>query len=43
MYKKLDPNDKANFRPVSVLQSLLKVFEKIIYDQLDEHNGKLPE
>ena len=36
MYKKLDPSDKANYRPVSVLP-LLKVFEKIIYDQLYEY------
>ena len=36
MYKKLDPSDKANYRPVSVLP-LLKLFEKIIYDQLYEY------
>ena len=34
MYKKLDPGDKANYRPVSVLSLLSKVFEKIIYGQL---------
>ena len=34
MYKKLDPSDKANYRPVSVLPLLSKVFEKIIYDEL---------
>ena len=34
MYEKRDPSDKANYRPVSVLQLLSKVFEKIIYDQL---------
>ena len=37
MYKKLDPSDKANHRPVSVLPLLSKVFEKIIYDQLYEY------
>ena len=37
MYKKLDPSDKANYRPVSVLPLLSKVFEKIIYDQLYEY------
>ena len=37
MYKKLDPSDKANYRPVSVLPLFSKVFEKIIYDQLDEY------
>ena len=35
-YKKLDPSDKANYRPVSLLPLLSKVFEKIIYDQLYE-------
>ena len=37
VYKKLDPSDKANYRPVSVLPLLSKVFEKIIYDQLYEY------
>ena len=37
MFKKLDPSDKANYRPVSVLPLLSKVFEKIIYDQLYEY------
>ena len=37
MYKKLDPSDKANYRPVSVLPLLSKEFEKIIYDQLYEY------
>ena len=37
MYKKLDPSDQANYRPVSVLPLLSKVFEKIIYDQLYEY------
>ena len=35
--KKLDPGDKANYRPVSVLSLLLKVFEQMIYDQLFEY------
>ena len=37
MYKKLDPCDKANYRPVSVLPLLSKVFEKIIHDQLYQY------
>ena len=37
VYKKLDPNYKAIYRPVSVLPILSKVFEKIIYDQLYEY------
>ena len=35
--KKLDPSDKANYRPVSILPLLLNVFEKIMYDQLYEY------
>ena len=37
IYKKLDPNEKADYRLVSVLPLLLKVFEKIINDQLYEY------
>ena len=36
-FKKLDPNDKTNLRPVSFLILLPKVFEKIMYDQLNEY------
>ena len=38
VYKNLDPSDKTNYRPVSVLPLLSKVFEKIIYDQLYEYS-----
>ena len=37
IFKKLDRTDKTNFRPVSVLRLLPKVFEKIMYDQLYEY------
>ena len=37
VFKKLNPTDKTNFRPVSVLPLLSKVFEKIMYDQLYEY------
>ena len=37
MFKKLDPGDKANYRPAIVLPLLSKVFEIIIYDQLYEY------
>ena len=36
-FKKLDPTNKTNFRPVSLLPLLPKVFEKIMYDQLNEN------
>lgn len=34
VYKKGSKTDKANYRPVSVLTILSKVFEKVIYDQI---------
>ena len=34
VHKKDEPADKTNFRPVSVLPLLSKVFERVIYDQL---------
>ena len=37
VYKKLDPSNKANYRPVIILPLLSKVFEKIVYDQLYEY------
>ena len=33
-YKKDDPLDKLNYRPVSILPVLSKVYERIIYNQL---------
>ena len=37
VFKKLDPSDKANYRAVSILPLVSKVFEKIMYDQLYEY------
>ena len=37
VYKKRDLSDKANYRPVSDLPSLSKVFERTIYDQFYEY------
>ena len=36
-YKKDDPTDKINYCPVSVLPSLSKIFEKVIYSQLRKY------
>ena len=33
VYKKVDPFDKKNYRPVSILPLLSKVYERVIYDQ----------
>ena len=36
--KKEDPLDKPNYRPVSILPSLSKVYEKVIYNQLSNYS-----
>ena len=37
IFKKLGPTDKTSFRPASLLLLLSKVFEKFMYDQLNEY------
>ena len=37
VHKKDDPTDKTNFRPLSVLLLLSKVFERVIYNQLGKY------
>ena len=39
VHKKDDPTDKTNFRPISVLPLLSKVFERVIYNQLGKYIG----
>ena len=37
VHKKKDKNDKTNYRPVSILPNISKIYEKIIYNQLYEY------
>ena len=37
VHKKDDPTDKVNYRSVSILPSLSKIFERVIYNQLGEY------
>ena len=37
LFKKADPFDKPNYRPVSLLSHVSKVFERIIYNQINEY------
>ena len=37
IYKKNDPNKSKNYRPVSVLPVVSKVFEKIMHDQISQY------
>ena len=35
VHKKDEPADKENYKPVTILPLLSKIFERLIYDQLD--------
>ena len=37
LHKKKDPLDKGNYRPVSILPTTSKVYERVMHDQLVEH------
>ena len=37
VYKKKDHHDKSNYRPVSIVPLLSKPFERILYEQIDNH------
>ena len=34
VFKKEDPNDKTNYRPISLLPLISKIFEKVLYQQI---------
>ena len=37
IYKEVDLFDKRNYRPVSILPLLLKVYERVIYEQASSY------
>ena len=37
MYKKKSKSSKDNYRPVSILSNISKIYERCIYDQLQKH------
>ena len=37
IFKKDDPIDKSNYRPVSILLLISRVYERLIYNQLSEY------
>ena len=41
VFKKLDPLCKSNYRPISLLPTLSKVYEKIFYKQMYDYFGPI--
>ena len=41
VFKKKDPLDKTNYRPVSVFPPVLKIFESLMQKQINEHIRKI--
>ena len=42
LFKKADLSDKTNYRPVSLLSHISKVFERISYNQINEYIETFP-
>ena len=38
-FKKGDRLDRSNYRPVSILPSIFKIFERLVYNQIDNYMG----
>ena len=41
VYKKPEPFDKTNYRPISILHVLSKAFERRFYDQIYEYTDTI--
>ena len=41
VFKKEDQIDKTNYRPVSLLPLILKIFEKVLYQQIEDFANKI--
>ena len=40
-FKKEDQNDKANYRPISLLPLISKLYEKVLYQQIEDFANKI--
>ena len=41
MFKKDDPNKKANYEPISLLPIISKIFESVIFEQIEKFSEKI--
>ena len=41
VFKKDDQNDKTNCRPISILPLISKIFEKVLYQQIEGFSNKV--
>ena len=41
MFKKEDPNNKANYRPISLLPIISKIFERVLFEQIEKFSEKI--
>ena len=41
VFKKEDQNDKTNYRPINLLPLISKLFEKVLYQQIQDFANKI--
>ena len=41
VFKKEDPNNKRNYRPISLLPIISKIFERVLFEQIDKFSEKI--
>ena len=41
VFKKEDPNNKANYRPISLLPIISKIFERVLFEQIESFSEKI--
>ena len=41
VFKKEDPNNKANYRPISLLPIISKIFERVLFEQTEKFSEKI--
>ena len=41
VFKKEDPNNKANYRPICLLPIISKIFERVLFEQIEKFSKKI--